>query len=282
MTVAIVSAPGSPVRSAFARTAAVSTLAFFLGSGAFAPSVFAPSALAQQPPAPAPAPAAPPAPRAPKPAPKPQPKAQPAPQAQPPQPAPQQQQTADQMPPMIYSPWTKFCGKEQTPQGLKEVCITVRESRLDTGQPMAAFRLVEVQGEATKVLHISLPLGMQLPQGMRLMVDKDEPINGRYILCIPAGCVAQLDINPELIARMKKGQEITIQGINMQGQMISFQLPLADFAKANEGPPSDPKVLEEQGKKLQEELQRKAEEARKRLERQNGGQGAPATPAPAR
>jgi invasion protein IalB len=155
-----------------------------------------------------------------------------------------QPQTADQHVPLTFSPWTKFCGREQTPNGMKDVCITVREVRGETGQAMTAFRLVEVQGEDTKVLHISLPLGMQLPQGMRLIVDKEEPINGRYVLCIQVGCVAQLDINPDLIAKMKKGWELTIQGINMQGQMISFQVPLTGFTKANEGPPSDPKVLE--------------------------------------
>jgi len=45
-------------------------------------------------------------------------------------------------------------------------------------------------------------------------------------------------------------------------------VPLGDFAKAYDGPPTDPKVFEEQQKKLQEELQRRAEEARKKLEGQ--------------
>jgi hypothetical protein len=50
--------------------------------------------------------------------------------------------------------------------------------------------------------------------------------------------------------------------------VASFAFPLVDFAKANEGPPTDPKVLEEQQKKLQDELQRRADEARKKLEQQ--------------
>ena len=45
-----------------------------------------------------------------------------------------------------------------------------------------------------------------------------------------------------------------------------WSIPLTDFAKANEGAPTDPKVFEQQQQKLQEELQRRAEEARKRLE----------------
>jgi len=56
-------------------------------------------------------------------------------------------------------------------------------------------------------------------------------------------------------------------------------LPLAEFAKAYDGPPTDPKVFEETQKKLQEELQKRAEEARKKLEANPPAGGAPANPA---
>jgi hypothetical protein len=54
-----------------------------------------------------------------------------------------------------------------------------------------------------------------------------------------------------------------------------------DFNKAHTGPPTDPKVFEEQQKKLQEELQRRADEARKKLEGQPAAPGTPAAPTPA-
>ena len=82
-----------------------------------------------------------------------------------------------------------------------------------------------------------------------------------------------------MVAKMKKGQNIVVQAINMQGTPISLPLPLIDFAKAYDGPATDPKVFEEQQRKLQEELQKKAEEARKKLEGQQSQ--APAAPAPA-
>ena len=67
----------------------------------------------------------------------------------------------------------------------------------------------------------------------------------------------------------------------MNGQAMSPQLDLKDFAKAYDGPPTDPKVFEEQQKKLQDELQKRAEEARKSLESQPPQAAAPGTP-PAR
>jgi hypothetical protein len=77
---------------------------------------------------------------------------------------------------------------------------------------------------------------------------------------------------------MKKGQGLVVQAINSTGQPISLVLPLTDFAKAYDGPPTDPKVFEEQQKKLQEELQKRADEARQKLEQQQGGAGASAAP----
>jgi invasion protein IalB len=246
MTARNVFAPALPVRrAAFGMAAAA---AFVLGAS-FAVQ-------AQTPPAPKAPPRAPiqkaaPKPAAPAPAP-----AAPQEAAAPP---------ADQ-PPVIYSPWTKFCGKDNNNPAAKEVCLTVKEARLETGQFLAGAALIEQAGEEKKLFRITLPLGMQLPQGTRMILDKEQPLLGRYIVCLPNGCMADFDVNADFVGKLKKGQQILLQGINLPGQAASYVLPLADFAKANEGPATDPKVFEEQQKKLQEELQRKAEEARKKLQ----------------
>ena len=92
----------------------------------------------------------------------------------------------------------------------------------------------------------------------------------------PGGCIADYEATADLIGRMKKGQVLTVQAIHMNGQAMSPQLDCSDFAKAYDGPPTDPKVFEEQQKKLQEELQKRAEEARKKLESQPPQAAAPA------
>ena len=50
-------------------------------------------------------------------------------------------------------------------------------------------------------------------------------------------------------------------------------MPLAGFGKAFDGAPLDPKVLEEQQKKLQDELQKRSDELRSKLQ---GGSAAAA------
>jgi hypothetical protein len=81
-----------------------------------------------------------------------------------------------------------------------------------------------------------------------------------YMICFPNGCMADYEASGELIGKLKKGQSLVVQGINSQGQAISLPLPLPDFAKAYDGPPTDPAVLEQQQKKLQDEFTKKQQQ----------------------
>ncbi len=249
MNVRIASGPSRPRARALAFALTTMLVAIAVGTTAFA----------QAPPAsPAPkAPAKPPA-AAPK-----------APAQKPAAPveAPPQAGTEAQQPQLIYSPWTKFCLKGQEANA-QQVCFTGKDGRIESGMPVVAAVLIEPEGEAKKVLRVTLPLGMQLPQGTRVIVDQGQPMNAPYIICFTNGCMADYEASVELIGKLKKGQGLVVQGINSQGQPISLVLPLSDFGKAYDGPPTDPKVFEEQQKKLQDDLQKRADEARKKLEAQ--------------
>jgi invasion protein IalB len=223
------------------------------------------------------APAAAPAPAAQAPAPAPAQQAPPAQQgqAQPPGQGGQPQQDQVQL---IYAPWTKFCLKGQDANA-KQVCFTGKDGRIESGQPVVAAVIIEPEGEPKKILRVTLPLGMQLVHGTRIIVDGNPPLQSPYVICFANGCMSDYDATPELLANMKKGQNLVVQAINANGAPLTLPLPLAEFAKAYDGPPTDPKVFEENQKKLQEELQKRADEARKRLEANPPAGGAPGAPA---
>ncbi|MGB7035719.1 MAG: invasion associated locus B family protein, partial [Xanthobacteraceae bacterium] len=189
------------------------------------------------------------------------------------------EQSAQQQPvQLIYSPWTKFCLKNQNDPKAKQVCFTGKDARIESGMPVVAAVLIEPEGEPKKILRVTLPLGMQLIHGTRVIIDQNQPMTAPYVICFTNGCMADYEATPDMINKMKKGQGLVVQAINSTGQPISLVLPLSDFAKAYDGPPTDPKVFEEQQKKLQEELQKRADEARLKLEQQQGAAGAAAAP----
>ena len=231
--------------------------------------------------APAPAPKAPPKAAPPKAAPKaPAPAAQAPPAGAPAQGQPQagQQPAQDQIQ-LIYAPWTKFCLKGQD-AGAKQVCFTGKDGRIESGQPVIAAVIIEPEGEPKKILRVTLPLGMQLQHGTRIIIDSNQPQQSGYVICFANGCMSDYEATPEMIANMKKGQNLIVQAINSNGAPLTLPLPLAgEFAKAFDGPPTDPKQFEENQKKLQEELQKRAEEQRKKLEGSQPGGAAPANPA---
>ncbi len=186
-------------------------------------------------------------------------------------------QPQDQQIQLIYAPWTKFCLKGQDANA-KQVCFTGKDGRIESGQPVIAAVIIEPEGEPKKILRVTLPLGMQLVHGTRIIVDNNPPLQSPYVICFQNGCMSDYDATPELLASMKKGQNLVVQAINANGAPLTLPLPLAEFAKAYDGPPTDPKQFEETQKKLQEELQKRAEEQRKKLVQANPG-GAPATAA---
>jgi invasion protein IalB len=187
-------------------------------------------------------------------------------------------QPQDQQIQLIYAPWTKFCLKGQDANA-KQVCFTGKDGRIESGQPVIAAVIIEPEGEPKKILRVTLPLGMQLVHGTRIIVDNNPPLQSPYVICFQNGCMSDYEATPELLASMKKGQNLVVQAINANGAPLTLPLPLGEFAKAYDGPPTDPKQFEETQKKLQEELQKRAEEQRKKLEQANPGGAAAANPA---
>jgi invasion protein IalB len=261
MTIRIVSALARPVGGAFVTTVAAFALFMVTVAQAQAP---APTAPAPKPPAKKPAAAPKQAPAAPA-----------APQAQPP--APQPGAPAAEMPQFVYSPWTKFCGPPPNApkdQNAKLVCFTGKDARTEAGMPVVAAALIEMEGEQQKTFRITLPFGLAVASGTRIIIDQNPPLQMPFMTCAGLspnmGCIAQYDGTPDLVSKLKKGQMLTIQAVNLNQQIVSFPLSLAEFAKANEGPATDPKKFEEDQKKMQQELQQKADELRKKLEEQKG------------
>ena len=178
--------------------------------------------------------------------------------------------------------WTKVCGKD--PGNNAEICYTTRDFVSDQGQPVLATAVYDVKGgpQPQKIVRFLMPLGLLLKPGIRFAIDQSAPMAGTYTMCFPNGCFAEtLGLKDDVIAAMKKGTQINVSVQNQIGREVTFQVPLAGFAKAFDGAPIDPKVLEDQQKRLQEELEKRSEDLRKRLEASSAGGAAPAGTAPA-
>jgi invasion protein IalB len=231
----------------------------------------------------APAPAAPAAPRATQPRPAPQPAA-PAPAPAAPQGQGPAQANAGpsivQVKPEPSQPdWTKVCGKDQAQNA--EICYTTRDFVSDQGQPVLAVAVYDVKtAQPQRIVRFLMPLGLLLQPGVRFAVDQGQATPGRYAICFPNGCFAEAQVKDDFINAVKKGTNLNVSVQNQAGREVTFAVPAAGFGKAFDGPPIDPKVLEDQQKKLQEELEKRSDELRKRLESSAASGGTPGAAAP--
>ncbi len=175
--------------------------------------------------------------------------------------------------------WTKVCGHDNAAN--KDICYTTRDFSAQADKPpVLAVAIYEIKGEDTRIVRLLTPVGLMLRPGFRFSIDKGASLEGAFEICFPNGCFAESRVKAPTIDQMKKGTVMSIEVRNQVNNQVTFAVPLAGFGKAFDGAPVDPKVLAEQQKKLQAELQKRAEEERKRVEaaRQAGAPAAAAAP----
>ncbi|MGH6848143.1 MAG: invasion associated locus B family protein [Methylocella sp.] len=175
--------------------------------------------------------------------------------------------------------WTKVCGRD--PAANKEICYTTRDFSAKAGEPpVLALAVYDIKGDDTRIVRLLVPVGLMLRPGFRFAIDKGATLEGSFEICFPNGCFAEAKVKGATIDQIKKGSILSVAVKNQVNNEITFAIPVAGFGRAFDGPPIDPKVLEEQQKKLQEELQKRAEEERKRLEAAKPDAAKPAAPTP--
>ena len=206
------------------------------------------------------------------------------------------------------SAWVKLCekaplvkkdkdGKEVKEE--KELCLTHHE-RLDgnTGMVLVSAAIREIEGQPKKSLMIMVPLGMAIPPGIRAAVYTKEqwaaaaknekidektlkPIELKYSLCHPAGCTAETEATPEILAEMAKGGGLMVLAMNAAAQPVGFPVPLDGYNEATAGPPVDNKKYAEARSSLMKQIrerQQKMAEQWKEKELKNLPLDAPGAP----
>jgi invasion protein IalB len=176
----------------------------------------------------------------------------------------------------MQSPWTKICGKDQS--STKEVCYTTRDFGQAPDQPPTlAVAIYQMSGEEKRIARFLLPVALMLKPGFRLIIDKGEPIDGKFAICFPNGCFAEAELNGQTLATLKKAQTASVVVRNQGNNEVTFTLPMKDFGAAFDGAAVDPKQLEQQNQELQKQLADKAQREREQLEKQSA-QPAPQAP----
>lgn len=161
--------------------------------------------------------------------------------------------------------WTKLC--QPADANSKETCGITQQLIAETGQVLAVVTVIEEKG-AQRLMRIAVPFGMLLQPGLRVVIDQNAPIEVKYTICGQGGCLADMEAKDDFIASLKKGKTLLVQMINHMGRTVNITFPLNDFGKSYDGPPVDPKELQAQKQKLNNDVQNEAKETLKRIQEQ--------------
>ena len=176
--------------------------------------------------------------------------------------------------------WTKVCGPDPAAGG-KKTCLTSRDFSQGQ-QPAMSIAVYATEGEEKHTARFLLPIGMLLKPGFRIIIDKSDPIDGKYAICFPNFCVGEIEFGASTLAQLKKAQTISAVMRNQGSVEVTFVAPIKDFGAAFDGPAIDPKVLQQQQEDLQKQMEEQAKKQREDLQKQSqqGLAPAPAAAAP--
>lgn len=168
---------------------------------------------------------------------------------------------AQQKPPT--NGWYKVCSKQED----NDICNVQFQSVASTGQLVTAVSLAEIKGKINRrVFQVTVPIGRLIPAGIKVKVDDKKEVTIPYTYCFPQSCMAEVQLDDNLVALLKSGSAMSITSTNFQNKPNPVDVTLAGFTAAYDGEPLKRDELEKQQQQLQEQLRKKAEEQRKKLQ----------------
>src|SRR5436190_12719909 len=108
----------------------------------------------------------------------------------------------------VHQDWQIRC---DTPPGAQtEQCAlmqsVVAEDRANVGLTVIVLKTAD---NKSRVLRVIAPLGVLLPAGLGLTIDKTEVGRAGFVRCIPKGCFAEVVMDDTLMRQLRTGQSAT-------------------------------------------------------------------------
>lgn len=133
-----------------------------------------------------------------------------------------------------HGAWQVSC---RTPPGAKqEKCALVQsvtaEDRPNVGLTVVFYKAI---AENKKLLRVVVPLGVLLPTGLGLKIDGKDVGNAPFLKCGKRGCVAEVELQNEVISELKKGETAMFIIFDTPEAGIGIPVSLQGFTDAFAG-----------------------------------------------
>ncbi len=130
----------------------------------------------------------------------------------------------------IHNDWQIRC---DTPPGAQsEQCALIQsvtaEDRPNIGLTVIMLKTAD---KKTRLMRVIAPPGVLLPSGLGLKIDNAEIGRAGFVRCVPNGCVAEVIMDDNLIAKLRTGTTATFIIFQTPEEGIGFPMSLKGFGE---------------------------------------------------
>ncbi|MCP8939245.1 invasion associated locus B family protein [Alsobacter sp. SYSU M60028] len=127
--------------------------------------------------------------------------------------------------------WQMRC---ETPAGAKaEQCALVQSVQAEDKPNVTLVVIVLKTADGrSRLLRVIAPLGVLLPSGLGLRIDQNDIGRAGFVRCLQSGCVAEVVMDDDLLAKLKGGQNATFIVFQTPEEGIGIPVSMNGFGKA--------------------------------------------------
>ena len=130
----------------------------------------------------------------------------------------------------IYGDWQIRC---DTPPGAQsEQCALIQsvtaEDRPNVGLTVIVLKTAD---QKSRLMRVLAPLGVLLPSGLGLKIDKTDVGRAGFVRCLPNGCVAEVQMEDNLVKQLRTGTSATFIIFQTPEEGIGIPMGLKGFGE---------------------------------------------------
>jgi invasion protein IalB len=130
----------------------------------------------------------------------------------------------------VHGDWQVRCDNPPGAQG--EQCALIQsvtaEDRPNVGLTVIMLKTADQKNRLMRVL---APLGVLLPSGLGLKIDKTDVGRAGFVRCLPNGCVAEVQMDDNLVKQLRSGQSATFIIFQTPEEGIGIPMGLKGFGE---------------------------------------------------
>jgi invasion protein IalB len=130
----------------------------------------------------------------------------------------------------VHSDWQIRCDTPPGAQG--EQCALIQsvtaEDRPNVGLTVIVLKTAD---QKSRLMRVLAPLGVLLPSGLGLKIDKTDVGRAGFVRCLPNGCVAEVQMDENLLKQLRTGQQATYIIFQTPEEGIGIPMSLKGFGE---------------------------------------------------